>query len=101
MKIQVIVTPENGEQQIKNVSLSEINISDPYGFMTAVMGKFPINVQQNAIKISCCMYSDKRPPNWYMKTNGKFWADDLEKWRMITGLKSTVSKEFMEEFNKK
>ncbi len=97
MKAQFIFTPEFGDQIFKIASVPKQNMRDKYALMTLAMSKLPIEKQGNIIKISCCV--DEEPPQWYNDCNGKIWADDLESWRQLTGMKSTVTPAYLEGFN--
>lgn len=50
------------------------------------------------VKVSCRVFNISegyKLPDWYLNINGKLWLDDIEGYRFIYGIKSTVPKDYL------
>jgi hypothetical protein len=101
MKVQFIYTFEETPQIITEYNdLFPVFMGSKNLFLSYAMSGLDKIQRQTLIKISCCI-SDAYNfdcPQWYSDINGKFWVDDLEVWRHENGIKSMVSKDFINEF---
>lgn len=52
--------------------------------------------QGELVKISCCIVTKGKLPEWYNQCNGKIWLDDLDKYRKDVRIRNRVSTEFRE-----
>ena len=88
MKIQFIYTFDELEQVMLDTEISEEKLSTMDGLIGSAMLHLKPKEKRNLIKISCCVYGeDRKPPEWYMKENGKVWQEDLDKWRDVNKMK--------------
>jgi len=108
MKIDVIYSFEGMPQQkanypfVINILTTKNNLID---FLLADLSR---EEKGCLVKISTCIethlaypisnnaHKDKK--HWFNKCYGKIWMDDLEKYRKLRGIKSTVSPSLIKEF---
>jgi len=103
MKIQFIYTFDTKPQMITAYEHIFPAFLESKNVLTAyAMTRLNKKEKSDLIKISCCVVEAKEMPicpEWYEKENGKIWVDYLEEWKKINGIKSTVSTEYINEFN--
>lgn len=101
MKVQFIYTFDGAREQVITDynDLWKAFLESKNVFLSYAMACLDTDEERSSlIKISCCIQTPKKLPEWYHATNGKFWVDDLEAWRKDNSFKSTVSKDFIKEF---
>lgn len=94
MEIQFIFTFDELEQVMINSEISEESLSTMDGLISHAMTALKPKEKKNLIKISCCVFGDVQPPNWFMQENGKVWQEDLDKWRVAHKMKSTATHKY-------
>lgn len=101
MKVQFIYTFDKMEQVItKYNDLWSAFLESKNVFLSYAMAVLDTDEERSElVKISCCITDCNLFPKWYDEIKGKFWVDDLEVWRLENGFKSTVSQDFIDEFN--
>jgi hypothetical protein len=99
MKIQFIFSMQDKPQLITEYeNFYPALLTDKNVFLTYACSRLGADIS-SLTKISTCIVGDNgNVPDWYYYINGKFWVDDLEKWRLENLIQSSVSKEFIAEF---
>lgn len=95
--LQFIFTFHTKKQVISNNPYFKAFITSPEVLMAYAISCLNDTDDADLVKISCCVYgTEDELPDWYMKeTSGKFWLDDLEKFKKANGIKSTVPKAYI------
>lgn len=79
-------------------------MKDKVTFMAYAVSQLDENEQSDLVKISSCIAiedtDNPNPPVWYSMCKGKLWVDDLEYFKNSCQIKSTVPREFYDEFVK-
>jgi len=100
MEIEFIFTFYEKEQQISRHPFY-LSLLETYDVLLAyAMTQLEPEEQANLIKISTCVISEEEPflPDWYWICNGKFWLDDMERFRKEHGIKTSVPQEYISEW---
>lgn len=105
MTVQFIYTFQHREQVITEYNdLWKAFLESKNVFLSWAMAVLDTDEERmDVVKISSCIATEKWekiPENtgWYDEIRGKFWTDDLEKWRKENGFSSTVTKSYLREF---
>lgn len=105
MKVQFIFTFEKLPQiiteyeDIFRVFIDSKEIFIAYAMSHRLLTRLEL---QSMIKISSCIVDTSMPvsPKWYDECRGKFWLDDLEQFRRENKIKSSVTKEYIDQWMK-
>jgi len=97
MVLEMIYTFHDREQVFIKTPLDEGVMTSKITLMHEAMKHLKKVERANLIKISCCVYDtkNKKLPEWYHNMNGKFWLDDIEGYRYVNDIKSTVPKDYI------
>lgn len=103
MTIQFIFTFELMDQVMSDHPFDFGILRSPATLIGYAMEQLDEEEKGELLKISCAVYYDdesdaSRFPEWYNKCGGKFWLDDIDAWRELNGVPSTISKEFSDKW---
>lgn len=98
MNLDLICTFHTRPQEFINVPILDEILSSKTTLMNFIMGMLKKVEVAELVKISCCVQSDKMPPQWFININGKFWLNDIEGYRYVHGIKSKVPIQYVVEW---
>ena len=74
ISLQCIYTYDKREQDMINyVKVPEIAMKNKENLVAFMTTPLTNEEQSDLVKISACVNMDEKPPEWYMKRNGKFY----------------------------
>ena len=79
MEVDIIFTFDDTPQQRGSCSINTETLDNKKEFFRAVTSCLEDEEKATLVKVSCCVHgaSIPSPDHWYLKSNGKFWDDEI------------------------
>jgi hypothetical protein len=102
MQLECILTFDKKEQEIFSCDILPEALKSKTTLLDFIFNQLTQSEKAELVKISCCLYGENKThsdiPQWYILMNGKYWLDDLEGYRRVKNIKSSIDPEYVTEW---